>query len=61
MENLTKEGMAEGIRTSVHVILFLSAEVLTRPFVLFEIATALAAQKRVLLVHESDARHGAFD
>ena len=44
-----------------YVILFLSANVLQRPFVLFEIETAIAAKKKIILIHEQDIRHGAFD
>ena len=33
VESITKDSMAAGIRTSVHVILFLSEGVLQRPFV----------------------------
>ena len=42
-------------------MLFLSDGVLARPFVQFEIREAMARQKMILLVHESDARFGAFD
>ena len=53
--------MAEGVKSSGFVILFLSQGVLTRPFVQFEIEAALNARKKVILVHEQDPRHGPFD
>ena len=40
--------MAEGVWTSMLLILFLSEGVLERPFVLFELGEALKAQKTVL-------------
>jgi hypothetical protein len=43
------------------VSLFLSQGVLTRPFCLFEIKTAMQRSKKMVLMHETDARHGAFD
>ena len=46
--------MATGVKTSAHVILFLSANVLQRPFVIFEIETALAANKKIILIHEQE-------
>ena len=52
--------MILGVRESAAFALFLSAGVLARPFCLLEIRTALEADKPVLLVHEDDARHGAF-
>ncbi len=61
MENLTRDAMAEGVRKSAFVILFLSKGVLERPFVQFEVETALSANKRVLLLHEQDPRHNPFD
>ena len=52
MEKLTKSAMADGIRESRFVILFLSEGVLTRPYVQFELEEAMAASKQVLLLHE---------
>ena len=34
---------------------------LTRPFCLYEISTALDLEKKLMLMHETDGRHGAFD
>ena len=56
MDRLTKEAMAEGVRDSGFVILFLSSGVLQRPYVQFELEEALNAGKKVLLVHEQDPR-----
>ena len=53
-DNLTKEGMQEGIEGAAAVILFLSAGVMERPFVLFEVREALKLGKPLVLVHESD-------
>eukprot|EP00935_MAST-01C_sp_MAST-1C-sp1_P000028 g28.t1 len=62
-DDLTKEGMRRGIINSGAFILFLSAGVLSRPFCgcQFEIRTAIAHKKTIVLIHESDARHGAYD
>ena len=32
-----------------------------RPFCIFEIEWALSLEKKIVLVHETDSRHGAFD
>ena len=42
-------------------LIFLSFGVLSRPFCLFEIECALSQKKPVMLLHETDKRHGAFD
>eukprot|EP00935_MAST-01C_sp_MAST-1C-sp1_P000984 g984.t1 len=60
-EDLTKEGMRQGIEDSAAFVLFLSTGVLMRPFCQFEIRQALALGKPVVLLHEADARYGAFD
>ena len=57
---ITKEAMQAGVAESRVFLLFLSEGVLTRPFCLFEIQTALSLRKRIQLMHETDARHGAF-
>ena len=59
-ETINKQSMAEGVRSSQVFLLFLSEGVLTRPFVLFEIESALKLGKRVMLIHETDGRHGPF-
>ena len=61
MSNLTKQGMADGVRFSAVFVLFLSQEVLTRPFVRFEVGEALKNKKGILLLHESDGRHQPFN
>ena len=47
MTNLTKQGMADGVRSSAVFILFLSQDVLQRPFVRFEVGEALKHKKRL--------------
>ena len=47
MEKLTKDGMTDGVKCSAFVLLFLSADVLTRPFVLHELSEAMKARKHV--------------
>ena len=59
--SITKESMQAGVASSHVFLLFLSEGVLTRPFCLFEIETALSMSKKVMLMHETDSRHGAFD
>eukprot|EP00935_MAST-01C_sp_MAST-1C-sp1_P001221 g1221.t1 len=57
-------GMRQGIITSGAFILFLSAGILTRPFCrfsMFEIRAAIAHKKPLVLIHESDPRHGSYD
>ena len=58
---ITKESMEAGVAAAQIFLLFLSEGVLTRPFCLFEIKTAMQSGKKMVLVHETDARHGAFD
>merc|ERR1712150_466662 len=60
-DDLTEMGMAEGVRQSAVFILFLSAGVFERPFVKFEIETAIKLGKPIKLVHEEDERHGRFE
>ena len=50
MTNLTKQGMADGVRSSAVFVLFLSKDVLQRPFVRFEIGEALKHSKQILLL-----------
>ena len=52
---ITKESMEDGVRGSKVFLLFLSQGVLTRPFCLFEIQTAMGEQKALMLMHETDA------
>eukprot|EP00935_MAST-01C_sp_MAST-1C-sp1_P000170 g170.t1 len=59
--DLTKEGMLKGIERAAAFLLFLSVDVLQRPYCQMEIRHALALKKPVILVHESDARYGSFD
>ena len=54
-------GMALGIQQSRAVLLFLSAGVMARPFVVFALRCAFIFGKPVFLVHEDDEGHGKFD
>jgi hypothetical protein len=53
--------MRRGIQQAAAFLLFLSEGVLERPFCQFEIREALALNKPMLLIHESDPRFGSFD
>mmetsp|Transcript_4917 Transcript_4917/g.12706 ORF Transcript_4917/g.12706 Transcript_4917/m.12706 type:complete len:449 (-) Transcript_4917:70-1416(-) len=54
----TEAGMKEGVSGSETFLVFLTSGVLTRYFVQLEVRTALALGKPVVLVHETDPRHG---
>ena len=49
--DLTKEGMLQGIERAAAFILFLSADVLNRPYCQMEIRHALALKKPLVLLH----------
>eukprot|EP00935_MAST-01C_sp_MAST-1C-sp1_P002035 g2035.t1 len=51
-EDLTKEGMRQGIIDSGAFIVFLSAGILSRPFCQFEIREAVAHKKLIVLIRE---------
>ena len=55
-DNLTKDGMLEGIERAAAFILFLSVGVLTRPYCQLEVRHALALKKRVVLLHGTQRR-----
>ena len=56
--DLTKEGMLSGIERAAAFILFLSADVLNRPFCQMEIRHALALKKPTVLLHgKSENEH----
>ena len=50
-DDLTKEGMLKGIERAAAFILFLSTDVLQRPYCQIEIRHALALKKPVVLCH----------
>ena len=54
-ETITKDSMAEGVASCKVFLLFLSAGVLTRPFCIFEIKAAMAQQRKMMLMHETDS------
>ena len=56
--SITKESMGLGVQSARVFLLFLSQGVLSRPFVLFEIKAALEQTKHIMLMHETDSRHG---
>jgi hypothetical protein len=49
-----------GVRNSDAVLLFLSDGFFTRDFCRFEVSTAIRFAKPLILVHETDPRHGRF-
>ena len=49
--DLTKEGMLKGIERAAAFVLFLSADVLQRPYCQMEIRHALALKKPIVLLH----------
>ena len=49
--DLTKEGMLKGIEQAAAFILFLSVDVLQRPYCQLEIRHALALKKPIVLLH----------
>eukprot|EP00935_MAST-01C_sp_MAST-1C-sp1_P000015 g15.t1 len=59
--DLTKEGMLKGIEQAAAFLLFLSLDVLQRPYCQMEIRHALALKKPIVILHESDARYGGYD
>ena len=56
--SITKDSMEAGVKSARVFLIFLSRGVLSRPFCLFEIKTALVATKQIMLMHETDSRHG---
>ena len=50
-DDLTKEGMLKGIEQAAAFVLFLSTDVLQRPYCQMEIRHALALKKPVVLIH----------
>lgn len=57
----TEEGMVDGVTGSCVLVLLLTRGVLARPFCQLEIRTALKNNVPVLLLHETDPRHGGDD
>eukprot|EP00935_MAST-01C_sp_MAST-1C-sp1_P000110 g110.t1 len=60
-EDLTSQGMQDGVAGSAIFILFLSEGVMSRPFVHLEVREALSLKKRVILMHEQDPRFNSVD
>ena len=50
-DDLTKEGMLKGIEQAAAFVLFLSTDVLQRPYCQMEIRHALALKKPIVFVH----------
>ena len=50
-DDLTKEGMLKGIEQAAAFILFLSTDVLNRPYCQMEIRHAIKLKKRIILLH----------
>ena len=57
---MTADGMQEGVRGSAVFLLFLSKGYFSRPFWPPRARAAREAKKRLILVHETDGRHDAF-
>ena len=53
---ITEQAMIDGVTNSAFVLIFLSKDILTRPFCLMEIRKAIELVKKVLLVYEEDPR-----
>eukprot|EP00929_Paragymnodinium_shiwhaense_P012869 TRINITY_DN120753_c0_g1_i1.p1 TRINITY_DN120753_c0_g1~~TRINITY_DN120753_c0_g1_i1.p1 ORF type:complete len:646 (+),score=69.62 TRINITY_DN120753_c0_g1_i1:121-2058(+) len=54
----TEQGMHEGVRNCQNFLLFLTAEVFKSKWVLLELEWALQYKKNIVLVLETDERHG---
>ena len=61
LKDLTTEAMGKGVAQSDIFLLFLSAGVLSRPFVQYELRQAKSLNKRIVTVYETDERHGRLD
>ena len=54
--NLTEEGMKHGVLNSKVLVLLLTSDLLTRPFCLLEIKTAIDANIPIIILREEDKR-----
>ena len=54
----TDEGMHEGVRDSLNFILYMTEEVLKRRFCIQEIKWAIQYKKNIIIVFQTDPRHG---
>eukprot|EP00935_MAST-01C_sp_MAST-1C-sp1_P000185 g185.t1 len=59
--DLTKAGMREGVAKTGCFLLFLSRGVMARPYVQYELRTAIELGKKIVLVHETESVHGRFE
>ena len=59
MEKLTTPAMIDGVQRSAVFLLFVNRDTLSRPYVVLEFAVALALDKPIVLVYETDARRAA--
>ena len=53
--------MQEGVAKANCFLLFLSKGTMARPYVQFELRTAIELGKKIVLVHETEGAHGKFD
>eukprot|EP00935_MAST-01C_sp_MAST-1C-sp1_P000339 g339.t1 len=60
-EDLTLNGMSDGVAQSEIYVLFLSEGALGRPMVQHELRDALRLNKTIITLFETDERHGKFD
>jgi len=59
MEKLETAAMIDGVVRSAVFVLFLNQDTLSRKYVVLELTVALALGKPIVVMYESDARHGA--
>eukprot|EP00217_Crustomastix_stigmatica_P014469 CAMPEP_0183799108 /NCGR_PEP_ID=MMETSP0803_2-20130417/20721_1 /TAXON_ID=195967 /ORGANISM="Crustomastix stigmata, Strain CCMP3273" /LENGTH=577 /DNA_ID=CAMNT_0026043807 /DNA_START=151 /DNA_END=1880 /DNA_ORIENTATION=- len=57
-DQITVESMRDGIKKSLAMLVFLTKGSLSRPFTQLEVRTAIEMNKPIILVHETDNRHG---
>ena len=60
-EDLTWEGMRQGVKDSEFFVLFLTNSMLSRNYCLYEISWAIEFKKPIVAVVESDSRFWAWD
>ena len=60
-KDLTEHGMEQGIRNCRVFLIFLSEGIFKSRYCCFEIMKAIQYKKKIVLVHETDKRHQAFD
>jgi len=59
-DNLNTSNMSKGISRSCCFIIFLTKSYFRRKFTVFELETALALEKTIIIIWEGEDRHGGF-